>query len=207
MKKNILLIVAGVLIAVLLYFLLSEPKQVDTHKAEYEQLQNDYNNVVNELGEGMRIQDSLKRDNARRDTIERLLKIDVEHYKRDLDKSVKIARAQAEQIKRDTSTHDPLCDSLADEVVIFSELYEYYRDASANLVLSLDSTKTAMAASIEELEKRNNDLMAAYKRIHDAYTALIADQATLQKSLKRQRLKTKLAALLGLALTGAALIK
>lgn len=203
-----LALVAVVVILVIL--LLTDSKPVDSHKAEYEQLQNQYGIVVAQNEAAAQTKEVLYAELGRRESIEQALNAQLAIYRYDLDKSTSKAVNLAQDIKRlksDTTEKDTKCDDLADEVLQYAQLYEHYKGLADSLQDNTDSFKLAYQGANVKIQSLYDNLYASYTRLHDAYVSLISDQATLNKSLRRQKLKTKIAAILGILGTGAALIK
>jgi len=82
--------------------------------------------------------------------------------------------------------------------------YEVYTD-------SLNRVNAALRANYEtesaEKDKRIAALQVAYDNLFKAYQQLFADSRNLAKDLKRQKLKTKIAGVLGAAAAVLGLIK
>jgi septal ring factor EnvC (AmiA/AmiB activator) len=209
MRKILTIICIIAIGAILVYVFWPEPKPPAPRNQEAEQLRKDYNDLQKDIVEGMWVQDSLKTVIADKDSIERVLKLDIARNRSETDKhkarAVELAK-EVLKLKSDT-TKDHLCDELANEALRFAELYDYQKALTDSLIVNFDSTKAALSYLYNKSDKSYNDLLKSYFKLFHAWQELSADQTALQKSLRRQKLKTKIAALLGLTLTGAALFK
>lgn len=210
MKKNLTIILLSLAVAVLLYFLLSDTKQPDSHKFEYEQAQADLKEVREQRNEGLKKLDSLERDAKRRDTAEAYLIHERAFYRREGDRSAAIVVKYAREIKAlkgDTSDHDRKCDSLANEALNFAWLYNQYKDYSDSLTAIVDSNKVNYQLALSEQKRLYGELYSKYEQLYRLYDNLFKDYTGARKSLKREKLKTKVAALLALIGGGAAVLK
>jgi septal ring factor EnvC (AmiA/AmiB activator) len=217
MNKNIfkgagvvVLLVVSCTAVALLILLLTDSKPADTHKAMYEQLQAEHKKVLNDRDGGLHLNDSLTKEIVRLKANEARLKTQISIYRSDLDRTLKEAVKYADIITKtrsDSSERDIACDELVDQVNAFATLYVHYRDLSDSLTMNADSAKASYQLANDNMQVLFNNLSASYDRLYSSYVSLIADQTTLQKSLRRQKLKTKVAIVLGILGTGAALIK
>lgn len=204
-------IIGGLIIvaAVLLYFLLHEPKQADSHKTDYDKVIADNKALQQRDAEKLKVIDSLQGDVVKRDTLIRELKTQLSSYRRDLDKSTAKAVQLAKEIKalKDTSLNGRRCDSLANEALNFAWLYEQYKASSDSLAAVVDKNNEDYVKALEERRKLYDDLKRQHDQLLEAYKSLFADYAKAQKSVRRERLKTKIAALLALVGGAAAVVK
>lgn len=203
----ILLIAIGV--AVLLYFLLQPDKPHDTHDndkaraiAIHDTLQAHdaiSAKIINSL---KRREDSLIKDNAR-------LRQGQSTTRRQLDLKTAEVRTLAKEIQeqnKDTALQVRIDDlaTQVDNLTFLLNQYEQYADSINNVTDSLVKTNADKDA---EREKNKAELKAAYQKLYSDYLELSDTNKGLMKSLKRQKLKTKIAAILGLAAGAAAVLK
>jgi chromosome segregation ATPase len=210
MTKNITIILLAAGVAVLLYLLLSQPDQPDSHKQDYELAQSDLKIVREQRNTGLRKIDSLERDVVKRDTLIGELKSKLSITGRDLDRStakaVQLAR-EIKSMKRDTTMIDSKADSLATEALNYAWLYNQYKTNSDSLAMVLDKNNEDYVLALEERRKMYDELFRKYEQLYRLYDNLFKDYSTARKSLKREKLKTKVAALLALVAGGAAVIR
>lgn len=210
MAKNIFIGALIICSLFLLYLLLSNGKQPDSHKFEYEQAQTDLKIVRQQRDSGLHIIDSLEKNVVRRDVIENQLRTELATYRHDLDKSTSKATQLAKDIKglkRDTTRYDDKCDSLAIEAENFAYLYNAYKTYSDSLSKVVDSSKADYIAALAEQKRLYNELYTKYEQLSKFYDILFKDNADTQKKLRREKLKTKIAALLALIGGAAAVLK
>lgn len=195
--------------AVLLYFLLHEPKQPDSHKSDYDKIVADNKALQHREVARLRVIDSLQKGIGKRDTIIGELKSQLSGYRRDLDKSTAKAVQLAKEIKalKDTSMNGRRCDSLANEALNFAWLYEQYKSSSDSLAAVVDKNNEDYVKALEQRRLLYDDLKRQHDQLLEAYKSLFADYAKAQKSVRRERLKTKIAALLALVGGAAAVLK
>lgn len=209
MKQVITTICVIAIVVILVYVFLPEAKpdtlpgqtDVELLKQQNEQLQED-------LFYTARKSDSLEYEIYRRDTLEKAMKKDLAVYKARLVDSTAIIKQLAREVLvlRSEDGKDSLCDELAQNVLFLTDLYHEYSNKYDSLISLTDSSWSAFVAVNMELRKSNEALLLAYKSVYEKYIALVADRS-LDKSLRRQKLKTKIVGILGIIGTGAALLK
>jgi hypothetical protein len=210
MAKNFFIGALAVCVIVLLYFLLSNGKQPDSHKYEYEQAQTDLKIVRSQRDSGLHIIDSLEHDAKRRDTIENRLTIEKSYYRKEGDKSEAKVLQYAREIKelrQQGAAMPDKCDSLAIEAENFAYLYNAYKSYSDSLAKVVDSSKADYISALAEQKRLYNELYTKYEQLSKFYDILYKDNADTQKRLRREKLKTKIAALLALIGGAAAVLK
>lgn len=209
MKKNIFIGALIVTVAILLYWMLRDPKTTDSHKDEHQDIRDSNKVLVQKYGEYLHFADSVQKDARRRDSVEVRLKQENVYLRRVGDeKAATVLRLTKEKkTLPDTTRYHALCDSLAIEAENLAYLYNQYRENNDSLVASLDSTKASYAAALAEQNKLCERTRAQYFEVYNAYMKLFDDYSKSQRSLKRERLKTKVAALLALVGGAAAVIK
>jgi DNA repair exonuclease SbcCD ATPase subunit len=211
MKTKYYIIGALVIIAlILLYFLLHDPKPTDSHKGDHAEVIAVNDTLKAHDAIYTRIIDSLKKDNRQLDSANKSLVKGQVQSERKLNAKAHEVRTLVEQIReinQDTGYFGHLLDSLKEQVESLSFLlvqYEQYAD-SINTVNAAQNAN--YDAIILEKDKRYNELKAAYDKLLTAYKNLFSDYAKSQKTVRRERLKTKIAALLALIGGAAAVVK
>ncbi len=211
MKKNITIFILAAGVAFLLWrFLLREPPQPDSHTLEHADViaANDTLKVHDAIS--ARVIDGLKKDNRRLDSSNKVLVKGQAQTERKLNAKANEVQTLIEQIReinQDTGFFGHLLDSLQQQVASLTFLivqYEQYADSINNVNAAQKGNYEEMIA---EKDKRYAELKATYDKLFKAYTELFADNVKVQKTVKRERLKTKIAALLALVAGGAAILK
>jgi predicted RNase H-like nuclease (RuvC/YqgF family) len=210
MKKTIIIIAVVIIAGVLLYFLLTDPKQPDSHTADYEQVQADNKILKAHRDSGLKIIDSLQFSISQRDLVMCQMEEQLAGYRKDLDKSTAKATQLAREIlalKSDTTERDSKCDSLALEAENFAYLYNAYKSYVDTLTATTNKSLADYRIALNEQKRLYDELQAKYDQLYRLYDVLYKDYGAGQKSLKRERLKTKIAALLALIGGAAAVVK
>ena len=209
MKKTIYTILTIAAIAFVI-FLLWPDKQHDTGTADHADIVT--NNDTFKMHEGasaildQRLTDSIKQLNV----VITDLKAGQKQTRVELDKSKNLAQRLASEIRgynQDTGVYGRKMDSLVTQVESLTFLlnqYEQYSD-SLNTVNAqqqgrYDSLLTARAKIYSEL--RTN-----YDKVFSEYNKVFKENKSTQKDLRRERLKTKIAAVLGLVAAGFMIMK
>lgn len=211
MKNNKWIIAALVIIvAVLLYWLLQPDRHHNPHTSDRAEVITDKATLDSQDVVYRHIIDSLSIDNYRLDSANKSLKKGQAVTETKLNaKSAEVRTlvAQIREINSDTGYFGHLLDSLQQQAESLNFLivqYEQYADSINNVN---DSLKVGNAAIKAQDDKRIAELQAGYDKLYKSYIALFDTTASLQKDLKRQKLKTKVAAVLGGALAVLALLK
>lgn len=211
MKTKYYIIGALALAAIiLLYFLFHEPKPQDSHKTEHADIIATNDNLKAHDLISARIIDSLKTNITQQDVIIKDLMAGQEQTQGKLNAKASEVKTLVEQIRsynKDTGYFGHLLDSLQQQVESLTFLvvqYEVYADSINN---ANAAQKVNYEAMIAEKDKRRDELKAAYDKLYKAYTELFSDYAKAQKTVRRERLKTKIAALLALIGGAAAVLK
>lgn len=190
------------IIAILLILLLLPDKQHDTHASDKAQV------VENN--------DSLKAREARsrqavavltkeRDSLQAANKRITESQSvtsRKLDLKTAEAKALAKEIQannRDTGDQARRIDSLIAHIESIEFLLTSYQQLADSLNVNVYAERSACDKLIAEKDKAYVELRSTYDKLYADYMALFSTNKDLQKSLKRQKLKTKVAAVLGIA--------
>jgi hypothetical protein len=211
MKKNIVIAALILTGLTLLYFLLHEPKPTESHKDDYDRVLKENKEFKQHETDKQKMIDSLQLAGRSKDSVITALKAEKKATQKQTDKYAatadRLAREVKELTKGDTTEEGRKCDSLAEAAINFKWLYEQYKESSDSLTAQMErQTGDCATAWIEqkrlyaELKKQYDSLMEAYKTIFDDY-------AKNQKTVRRERLKTKIAALLALIGGAAAVVK
>lgn len=202
MTKNYWIIFLGAaVIAILLFFLLEDGKKHDTHKDEHRDIIAANDTLKAHDAISARIIDSLKKDINALKNENKALREGQAITRRQLDQRTSEVRRLAKEIQdhnKDTALNQRINDLVAqvENLTFLLTQYEQYTD-SINLVT--DSLQIKYEAKDKEREKAKAELQAAYDKLFKDYITLFDTTRGLQKSLKRQKLKTKVAAVLGAA--------
>jgi hypothetical protein len=201
MKKNYFIIGLCVALAVCLAFLLWPDKPVDSHKTENDIVQADNAIIIEQRNAGLKKIDSLQKGITKRDSLIAKQATELSIYRRDLDRSTAKAVQLAKEVKalKDTSVFGRRCDSLANEAINFAWLYEQYKISSDSLSTLVDKNNEDCVNAMDTQRKMYDELYIKYDQLYKLYNALFKDYQQAGKSLRREKLKTKVAALLGAA--------
>lgn len=211
MKSKIIIgICIGVAIAILLAFLLWPDHHHDTHADQHADVVADHDTLKAHGANYARVNDSLTKEVAHLKDENKSLITGQATTQRKLDAKmgeVKTLVAQIRGYNQDTGYFGHLLDSLEQQVQSLTFLvtqYEAYADSINNVN---DSLRIGYDAAIKEKDKRIAELQVAYDKLFKAYQQLFAESTSLQKDLRRQKLKTKIAGVLGIAAGVLALVK
>lgn len=210
MKKNIIIGVLIVAVGVLLYFLLSGGKDHDSHKDEHTQAVANNDTLKVHDVQYRKIIDSLSIDNYRLDSANKSLKQGQSLTRRQLDLKTAEVKSLAKEVQhnnKDTGYQAARIDSLVDEVENYSFLLAQYESYADSINTVMDSLKINDAAIVKEKDKRLAELQVSYDQLYRLYDNLFKDYTSARKSIKREKLKTRIAALLALVAGGAAIMK
>lgn len=196
----------AIAVAILLYMIFSANKPEESHRTESGNLNNDEHILRDSLTEERRrnainenalivINNNLRSKN-----------IEADATRRELDKTKLIANRLASEVKslqpEDTSEYSHKVDSLiiqSDNLTYLIHSYEQAVDSLSNLY---DQQKITYENMISDKVKINELIRTSYDKVKTSYDGLYTDYGKLSKSLKRERLKTKVAAVIGLAAIG-----
>lgn len=204
---GLLVIAAGVL----LYFLLRDPKQPDSHNAEHDKVVAENKAFKQNEATTLQYIAILIASAKKKDSVIAVLKAEKQATRKEADKyaatSTRLAKEVRELRRGDTSEYARKCDSLAEQASNFAFLYEQYKSYSDSLSAQMDSRDEDYVKALEERRKLYDELKAKYTTLYDSYTTLFVDYAKVQKTVRRERLKTKIAAFLALIGGAAAVFK
>jgi chromosome segregation ATPase len=200
MKKNYLIIGLCVALAISVAFLLWPDRQHDSHRDDKADVVADHDTLAVHKIIYSRVDDSLKKEITQLQTENKELKQGQATARRQLDAKtgeVRTLVAQIREINQDTGYFGHMLDSLQQQVESLTFLigqYEQYADSINNVN---DSLTTTFEARVKEKDKRIAELETKYEKLFKDYNEVFATKESLQTSLKRQKLKTKVAAVLG----------
>ena len=205
----IILLVIGA--AILLYFLLHDKPLPDSHQSDYNRVIAD-NKAYQKLADSViRRADSLERSSRLKDSTIAALKAEKKATQKEADKYAASATRLAKEVKElrngDTSEFAHKCDSLAEQAQSFAILYEQYKSYSDSLTNVMDSRDEDYVKALEARRKLYDELKRQHDALLEAYKTLFADYTTARRTIKREKLKTKLASLLALIGGAAAVLK
>ena len=206
MKKTIYTIMTIAAI-VFVIFLLWPDKQHDSHNNDHASVVADHDTLKAHNAESAHVIDSLNKTIAQKDSANKALRTGQQQTERKLNaktSEVKTLVAQIREYNQDTGYFGHLLDSLQQQVESLTFLiaqYEQYADSINNVI---DSLKITTAAKDAEKDKRIAEVQAAYDKLYKSYMELFGANQSLTKDLRRQKLKTKIAAVLGFVAAGVA---
>jgi uncharacterized coiled-coil DUF342 family protein len=210
-QKHIILALLVLGAAILLYFLLHDKPLPDSHNDDYNRIVNINKAFQKREDSLLRRSDSLERSGRAKDSAIASLKAEKKATQREADKYAASATRLAKEVKElrkgDTSEFAHKCDSLAEQAQSFAFLYEQYKSYSDSLTAVMDSQGEDYVNALEERRKLYDELKRQYDALMEAYKTLFADYTSARKTIKREKLKTKIAALLGLVGGAAAVLK
>jgi chromosome segregation ATPase len=196
----IIAIVVG--IALLIYFLLQGDKQHDSHKDDKADIVADHDTLATHKVVYIHDDDSLKKEITQLQTENKELKQGQATTRRQLDlktAEVRTYLAQIKEINQDTGFFGHMLDSLQQQVESLTFLIGQYEQYADSINIVNDSLSTTFEARMNGKDKRIAELQTAYDKLYKAYMDLFKTSEGLMKDLRRQKLKTKIAAVLGAA--------
>lgn len=210
-KKYWIIIIAIAVAAVFLYFLLKEPKPIDSHNDDYDRIVAENKAFKEKEAASLKRIDSLESAGNGKDSAIASLKAELSNVRKVMDVKnvtiIKLSKEVKDLSKNDTTPLGRKCDSLAEEAQNFAFLYGQYKSYSDSLTTVMGSQNEDYVKALEERRKLYDELKQKYDHIYDGYTTLYEDLRSANKTIKRERLKTKIAAILGLAAGAAAILK
>jgi uncharacterized coiled-coil DUF342 family protein len=207
--KNWLIGILVVAIAILLYFLLSNSKEPDSHTGNSAIVQADNKIIIAQRDAGLKKIDSLEKDALKWGALADSLKKELSFTRRDLDKTTAKAVQLAREIRqlKDTTGKSEKCDSLAIEAENFAYLYNAYKTYVDSLTSMTNKSTADYQAALNEQKRLYDELYNKYEQLYRQYNHLYIDNVQAGKKLRREKLKTKVAALLGLVGAGVIILK
>jgi septal ring factor EnvC (AmiA/AmiB activator) len=202
MTKNYFILGLCLALAICIAFLLWPEKQHDTHASQHADIVADHDTLKAHDAISARVIDSLNKTITEKDSANKALKEGQQVARRQLDlktAQLKNTAAEIRDYNKDTGYFGHLLDSLQQQAESFQFLvvqYEQYADSINNVN---DSMKINYDAKDKEKDRAKAELQAAYDKLYRDYQGLFDISRALMKDLKRQKLKTKIAAVLGAA--------
>lgn len=185
------------------YLLLKEPKPIDSHSDDYNRMAAENKTLLVDHAIILRRADSLETSGRAKDSAITLLMGEKKAVQKEADRYATTVNRLAKEVKvlrqGDTSEFAQKCDSLAEQVINFKFLYEQYKEYSDSLTAKMDSQGEDYVKALEERRRLYDELKTKYTALYDAYLTLTTDYSKSLKTIKRERLKTKIAVILGLA--------
>jgi len=211
MSKNIFIATLCICVAVLLYFLLSGGKEHDSHKDDYAQVKAERDSFKIHETKALIHIDSLELNIRQQDTVIKYLVEERDYVRRDLDKS----KAQATRLSKEVKEHSTVnnfyftrqADSLANETENLVFLLTQYERYSDSVTLVNAQQKEEYNNRDTERQRLYAELRRGYDDVNVKYNNLYRDYQGARKDIKRERLKTKVAAVLALVATGLFIVK
>lgn len=202
MKSKHWIIGLLIALAICLAFLLWPDKQHDSHTTQHAEVVADHDTLKAHGADYARINDSLIKSNHRLDSANKSLVKGQAITERKLNvktAEVRTYLAQIREINSDTGVFGHMLDSLNEKVESLTFLIVQYEQYADSINSVNDSMSIGHEALIKEKDKRIAELQATYDKLYTEYIKLDASNYVMQKDLKRQKLKTKIAAVLGAA--------
>jgi hypothetical protein len=205
MKKNITITILAISAVVMIYLLLSDScsKVPPDRSVEKEAIDRGDRELRDSIKLYERVVQIYVEEIGLKDSIIRQLKSNEKVLRKDSDKSKTTALQLREELRnyRDMDTADSYrkIDSLLVEVESLTYLLDQYMtayDALSDAVEKRDSVKDDMSSKRAVLIAQ---MTKQYDVVFTEYNKVFSDNQSLQKSLKREKLKTKIAAIIALA--------
>jgi len=202
MKKNYFIIALCIALALCIAFLLWPDRQHDSHKDDKAGIVADHDTLKAHKVLYNHDDDSLKIVIDELQTENKELKQGQATTRRQLDlktAEVRTYLAQIREINQDTGFFGHMLDSLQQQVESLTFLIGQYEQYADSINIVNDSLSTTFEARMNGKDKRIAELQTAYDKLYKAYMDLFKTSEGLMKDLRRQKLKTKIAAVLGAA--------
>lgn len=210
-KKHWIILISVVVAGVLLYMLLKEPKPIDSHTDDYNRIVAENKAFKDKEAVSLKRIDSLESAGNNKDSAIAALKGELSAVRKEADKKTltitKLSKEVKELSKGDTTQLGRKCDSLAEEAQNFAFLYGQYKEYADSLTTVMDSQNEDYVKALEERRKLYDELKQKYDHVVEGYETLYNDLRSSNKTIKRERLKTKIAAIIGLIGGAAAVLK
>lgn len=202
MNKKHCLIAILIALAIFVVILLWPDKQHDSHKDDKADVVATHDTLKSHDVDYRRVIDSLSIDNYRFDSANKSLVKGQATTRRQLDlksAEVKTYIAQIREINQDTGFFGHMLDSLQQQVESLTFLIAQYEQYADSINIVNDNMKINFDGRDKEKDKKIAEVQAAYDALYKGYMDLFKTSTGLMKDLKRQKLKTKIAAVLGAA--------
>ena len=168
MNKNITIALLLIAVAILLYFLLSDSKEPDSHTADNAIVQADNKIILAQRDAGLRKIDSLEKDALKWGALADSLKKELSFTRRDLDKTTARAVQLAREIRqlKDTTGKSDKCDSLAIEAENFAYLYNAYKTYADSITSMTNKSTAYYQAALSEQKRLYDELYMKYEHLY-----------------------------------------
>lgn len=210
MNKNYLIILLSASVIVLLYFLLSQGKPHETRATDNAEVVTGNDTLKAHEAEWAKKEqvyiDSLKKTNA----LITDLKAGQKQTRQELDKSKNLAQRLANEIRgynQDTGVYGRKMDSLVTQVESLTFLLTQYEQYSDSLNTVNTQQQDRYESLLTERAKIYSELRTNYDKVYSEYNKVFKENKSAQKDLRREKLKTKIAAVLGLVAAGFMIMK
>jgi len=211
MKKNAAIIVLICIALVLVWLLLYQGKDHDSHKDDYKEVVTQRDSFNRYEAGALKVISGRDSIIKKKDSLINVLGLERAVNRKELDKSRAIEsrlNGELKSAKRiDTSVFGQKVDSLINETDNLTYLLNDYLKYTDSIEAINSNLKSEMVSKDIERQRlyaelrRNNDL------VNTKYISLFNDYKSARKDLKRERMKTKIAALLALIGGAAAVLK
>lgn len=203
MKKNIFIIVLLLAVAILGWMFFSGWGRTKVDTTQTEQLKNEYAALQDSLA-SHQTRDALKVSVIiSQDSTIRAIRAGNEVTRKELDKTKTVARQLAKEIKElqpeDTSVYAHKVDSLVSQNQNLIWLNDQYVDAVDSLNKVVDQQKATYEQRISDQVALNSQMRTFIDQGKTAYDGLAKDNKSLVKQVRREKIKTKVAAGIALA--------
>lgn len=201
--KNYLLVIAA---AIIVYLILNGNKGVDTHRTEASINDKDYKAVHDILKESDKQHAIDVRAIIVLGANLRAKNEEAAATRHELDKTKAVANRLSREVRElqpeDTSLYAHKVDSLAQQTDDLAEQVVKYEGQVDSLNTLYTEQKITYEKMIDDKVKINELLRTSYDKVKVSYDGLYTDYGKLSKQVKRERFKTKAAALIALAAVG-----
>ena len=209
-NSHAIIVLLLIVLAICLAFLLWPDKQHDSHTNDHAEVVANNDTLKAHEAKSAKIIDSLSKRVTRLDSANTSLRAGQQQTDKKLNAKTAEVRtlvAQIREINQDTGYFGHLLDSLQEQVESLSFLVVQYTRYADSLNNVYDSLKVDVITKDAENVRAKAELQASYDKLFKSYGELFATTQGLMKDLKRQKLKTKVAAMLGGALALISLLK
>jgi chromosome segregation ATPase len=209
MKKTLYIILAIAAIVFLIFLFLPDKPHETRDTDHTEIVTNNDTLTVHTTLSALRehgLQDSIKHLN----TIIVDLKAGQKQTRAELDKSKNLAQRMANEIRgynQDTGVYGRKMDSLVEQVESLTFLLGQYEKYSDSLNAANEQQQGKYDSLLTERAKIYSELRNNYDKVYSEYNKVFKENKSTQKDLRREKLKTKIAAVLGMVAAGFMIMK
>lgn len=209
-KKYLIIILIAAGLAVLLFFLLQQGKQHDTRTVDHAEIVAGHDTLQAHTVTSDNKSDSLIGVIKQQTELITDLKAGQKQTRVELDKSKNLAQRLANEIRgynQDTGVYGRKMDSLVTQVESLTFLLTQYEQYSDSLNTVNVQQQSKYESLLTERAKIYSELRTNYDKVFSEYNKVFTENKSTQKDLRRERLKTKIAAVLGIVAAGFAIMK